>query len=146
MTAEPDLAKAELNNVAASNRELEVSAATCNRELSVVVQTVRSLKGLVAPGKDRPNTVRALACETVKKMSELRSLVGGLNLTFGGERACASALFREVIIRVWSVITAALLEIESTSMRQYPTCLRGFAVWAALCALGSSERCWSDMA
>lgn len=45
-------------------------------------------------------------------MSELRILVKRLNRTIGGERACLAGLVDAELVRIRSVITAAILESE----------------------------------
>lgn len=50
------------------------------------------------------------AREALDKMSELRGLVEGLNWTIRGERARVAGIFDEELVRVRSVLTAALSE------------------------------------
>lgn len=56
----------------------------------------------------------ARACNALDKMSRLLAFVEGLNRTVGGRRACVVGLINAEMVRVWSVITAALLESKGT--------------------------------
>lgn len=90
--------------------ELEVEAATLDRELGVVVRAVRSLQGRIAVGEDIAKTPKALAGEPLDKMFELWGFVEGLNVTVGCKRAPAAVILDTELVPVWSFTTAAFLE------------------------------------
>lgn len=60
--------KAKHNPLSAGICDLEVAAATSNREKGVFMPAVRSLNGLVAAGKDAVNTAEARGGWTSEKM------------------------------------------------------------------------------
>lgn len=92
MTAGPLKAKVECETSAARNRKLEVAAATCRGELSVLGQNVRLWKGRIAVSKYRANTAEDMTCNSLDKMSDLRSLVEELNRTIEVDCACVVRL------------------------------------------------------
>lgn len=136
----------ELEALAARSCELEVVAATRYGELGFLMLAVQSLKGLVPTCKDGSTTAEARACKTLNKMSELPALVEGLSPTIGGERACHAKLVDVELIHVLSVITAALLESESTVREAICDERDGFDVEVFSDALGRSAVGPSDQA
>lgn len=74
---------------------------------------MQSLKGRAPAGKDGANTAEPQARETLDRLSKLRALVKGLDLTVSGDRASISGIDDAELVDVRLVITAALLESES---------------------------------
>lgn len=93
-------------------RELEVVAATCDRDFGVVVQSGRSSKGRIAAADDRANTSKAQAFKTLDKMPELRPLFKGLNQTVGGKRVRVAGLNNAELVRVQPVFTVSMSESD----------------------------------
>lgn len=94
--------------------ELEVAAATSDRELSIFVRVVRSLTSRTAAGKERANLAKNRACKPLYRISKLRELLEGLNQNVGDERAHVARLFDVELICIQAVITAALSDSEVT--------------------------------
>lgn len=87
----------------------------------------------------------AQACETLDKMFKLRVLLGGLNRTLGGKRACLAELVDATLIRVKVVSTAALYETGGSVSKAICDMPEGLRVQASseaprLCASGSSNQ------
>lgn len=82
--------------------------------MGVLGWAVWSLKCRAATGKDRMNTAEVRALETLDKMSDLLTLVEGLNWTVSGGSVRVAEVADTELIHAWSVITATLSDNEST--------------------------------
>lgn len=107
LSAGTEQARAEHDTFATCIHEREVTAATRDEELDVVVQGELYLKSLIAAGEYRPSTAGDRAHETLNKISELQALVERRNRTVGGKHAGVAELVDAELIPVWLDITAA---------------------------------------
>lgn len=139
LTAGTAQAKAEHETLASCILELENAAATCEGELVVVVRVVCYLRVCVAVGKDRANAAEDQARETLKKISELRALVEGLNWTVVDKRARVPELVDAWLIRVLSVVTEALSKSKGMVIEAISDVHDGLLVEASCNARGPSS-------
>lgn len=72
--------------------KLEVTGATCQGELGVVVGSVRMLRGFLATGEDWSNTEEDQACKVIVKVFKPRPLVKGLIQIVGAGLAGVAGL------------------------------------------------------
>lgn len=112
MAVKNEQAQAEPDSFKNHNRQLEVDAATCNRDLSDIVQVVRSLKESVTAGETGGNIGEGWDRENLDKVSELLSLVGVLNRAVGVEHARVADLVAVELLQVRSVNTVSTSKIE----------------------------------
>lgn len=89
---------------------------------------MRSLKVRVETGEESENTAEAWDQETFDKMSKHMTLVERLSRTVCGEHARAARPVNEELLRVQSVITAALPEDESKDSEAIYDMLDDFSV------------------
>lgn len=113
LTAGTEQTELGRETIAARVRKMEVSAATRNKELVVLMRAVPSSKGRAALGEDRANSVKTRALES-KKMSALRWLVEVLNWTFVGGIARIAGLVDAELVHVRWFITGALSGSKGT--------------------------------
>lgn len=138
MPAGSELAQAERETLANPIVKLEFAAAKSDGELGVVFRAVDSLKERVATGSNRASTAKVQACETLDKMSELRSLIDGLTQTVGGEHVQVAGLVEMELFRVCLIVTAPLIESEGTVINTIYGMLDNFPVEASQSMPGPS--------
>lgn len=146
LTSGTEQAKGERDTLAPRICKLEGPATTFEGEIGIVVRAVRSLKSRVAEGEDRVSTEEVRARETLDKMSKLRAPVKGLNRTVVGEHARVTELLKAELVRVLSVITAALSESEGKVSNALCGVRDGFPVDACFDTPAPSAECLSEQA
>lgn len=97
LTTGTEQAKVKPAPLACCSRELKVAATIYHRELGLVGQSMLSLKGLVAPGKDNENTAEVQARGIADKTSKQRKLVIGGTGCLGQLVVSVSALYSSLM-------------------------------------------------
>lgn len=124
--------------------ELEVTTATRDGELGVVVTALRSMKGHTDAGQDRAILQRLGLVRCWTRGPKRLMGVQGLRRTFGGERARVAGLGNAESICVPSVIFAVLPDSECPISEEIRNKRDGFPNRASSDARFPSAECLYD--